>query len=431
MVMSIQEIFLAAKRKVEELSKKIDNGIVYEMVPPPSISKSSNEEEKERKCCSQNEKRYCPYCFSVLNSNEKICSKCGLPVPEKSYRIPNTERGSNFIINVGDIIYNINNEVEPAFPVEVKTSQGNSLIIKPIMTNKAFVRYYPSYENRISLFCSLENFTVIDFETANMYPDSVCQIGIVVVKDNEIVKKKSYLIRPPYNDFRNADIHGITLDDVKCAKTFSELWEEIKPFIENKLVGAYNAQFDIGCLLATLENFKIEMPDFAYFDILQNAKESFQDINFRSYKLKAVARRLKINYVPHEALSDAIAAARVQIECKMTTTFSFMYAKNNKHFEVMTTLFPVKDILAFIRKTLKEMTSSEFDDYAKIIEVLKLAELKGAEPEKILKLRGETFEKCGMNDEALNSYEEAYKINEKIGVKGKILKLRKELLGRK
>lgn len=431
MAISIQEIFLAAKNKAESSSKKNDNDIIYEIVPSPLISKSSDEETSEQKNYNRDEKRYCPYCFSDVNSNEKVCSKCGLPVPEKNYRIPETGRGASFIMNVDDIIYNIENEAEPAEPVEVETSQGNTLIIKPIMTDKAFVRYYPSYENRISLFCSLENFTVIDFETANMYPDSVCQIGIVVVEGNEIVEKKSYLIRPPYNDFRNANIHGITLDDVKFAKTFSELWEEIKPFIEKKLVGAYNAQFDIGCLLATLENFKIEMPDFAYFDILQNVKESFQGMNFSSYKLKSVARRLKIKYTPHEALSDAIAAARVQMECRMATTFSFMYAKDNKHFEVMPTLFPVKDILKFARKALKEMISSEFDDYAKIIEVLKLAELKGAELEKILKLRGETFEKCGMNDEALNSYEEAYKINEKIGVKGKILKLRKELLGRK
>ena len=154
----------------------------------------------------------------------------------------------------------------------IKSALGNDLLIKPILTNQQFVRYYPSYENIIKTCCSLEKFTVIDFETANMYPDSVCQMGIVVVENNEIVETKSYLIRPPYNDFRNSHIHGITLAQVKNEKTFAELWNEIKPFIESRLVGAYNANFDTGCLLATLENFKITPPNFAYFDILQNAR---------------------------------------------------------------------------------------------------------------------------------------------------------------
>ena len=115
----------------------------------------------------------------------------------------------------------------------------------------------------------------------------------------------------------------------------------------------------------------------------------------------------------------------------MTATFSFMYAKNNNHFEVMTGLFTDKDILSFARKELKEITSSNFASYAKVIDMLNLVEERGADKAKILKLRGEIFEKCGMNDDALNSYRNAYELNEKIGVKGKIQKLEKELRGKK
>ena len=426
MLKTIEEIFHKVKNKVASMKEKFDNGIIYEVVPPRSAP-NDDKRATEQKIFPQPEKRYCPYCLADVNSNENNCPNCKLPVPEKSYRreadFSRASLSLNF--NVDSILYNIKNNIEPPSPVPIKTSQGNQLFIKPIMTDEKFVSYYPSYENRISVYCSLKNFTVIDFETANMYPDSVCQIGIVVVEDNKITEKKSYLIRPPYNDFRNSDIHGITLDMVKDLKTFAELWEEIKPFIEGKLIGAYNARFDIGCLLATLENFKIEMPDFAYFDILQNVKDNFKDDSWHSYKLQTVARKLKIKYKPHDALSDAIAAALVQIECNMTSAFSFMYAKENNHYEVMTELFTVKDLLSFIRKRLKEMCSTVLDDYEKMVAMLDLAERNGADKAKCLKIRGEIFEKCGLNDKALNNYEEAYNLNAKIGVKGKIQKLRK------
>ena len=42
-----------------------------------------------------------------------------------------------------------------------------------------------------------KNFVVIDFETANTCPDSICQMGIVTVEDNLIVGRKNFLIRPP------------------------------------------------------------------------------------------------------------------------------------------------------------------------------------------------------------------------------------------
>lgn len=405
------------------MTNKNDNGIIYEILPPRMVESNLSDKMQE--------KRYCPYCFFDVNFGEKSCPNCGLPVPEKNYKRSVDFSGLSLSLNVDNILSNIGSGAEPPPPIEIKTHEGNLLVIKPIMTNESFVRYYPPKENRISAFCNLKNFTVIDFETANMYPDSVCQLGIVVVVDGKITEKKSYLIRPPYNDFRNSDIHGITLADVRNERTFAELWEEIKPFIENKLIGAYNARFDVSCLLAVLENFKIEMPDFAYFDILQNVKDSFSDMTVRSYKLKTIARKLKIKYTPHDALSDALAAALIQFQCDMTSTFSFLYAKENRHYEVMTSLFTNRDILSFARTKLKGMTSNDFNDYVKVVEVIKFAESNDADKAKCLKLYGEIFEKCGMHEDALNNYKIAYELNERIGVKGKIQKLEKELRGKK
>lgn len=40
------------------------------------------------------------------------------------------------------------------------------------------------------------NFTAIDFETANNERSSVCSVGVVIVRDGEIVDKFCSLIKP-------------------------------------------------------------------------------------------------------------------------------------------------------------------------------------------------------------------------------------------
>ena len=45
----------------------------------------------------------------------------------------------------------------------------------------------------------MENFVAIDFETANGNRSSVCSVGIVVVRDGEIVDKYYSLIQPTPN----------------------------------------------------------------------------------------------------------------------------------------------------------------------------------------------------------------------------------------
>lgn len=42
----------------------------------------------------------------------------------------------------------------------------------------------------------MKNFAVIDFETANQQRTSVCSVGIVIVRDGEIVDSYYSLIKP-------------------------------------------------------------------------------------------------------------------------------------------------------------------------------------------------------------------------------------------
>ena len=165
---------------------------------------------------------------------------------------------------------------------------------------------YSSYEK------TPQDFTIIDFETANKSPDSVCQMGIVKVSGNQIVDEKSYLIRPPYNKFIFSDIHGITLEDVKDAPTFADLWSDIKADIDKQTIAAYNLVFDWRCLFATLNYYQLPYPAFAAFDVLANVKRT-QELDFEDYKLLTVAQTLGLKHQAHDALSDSVVTAKIQI----------------------------------------------------------------------------------------------------------------------
>ena len=78
------------------------------------------------------------------------------------------------------------------------------------------------------------DFCAIDFETANAERCSVCSVGIVIVKDGEIVDKFYSLIQPEpdYYCYWNTRVHGLTQKDTIDAPVFPKVWEQVEPLIE-------------------------------------------------------------------------------------------------------------------------------------------------------------------------------------------------------
>ena len=79
----------------------------------------------------------------------------------------------------------------------------------------------------------MDNFAAIDFETANNERTSVCSVGVVIVKDGEIVDKFYSLIHPEpdYYLYWNTRVHGLTQEDTANAPVFSEVWKQVEPKI--------------------------------------------------------------------------------------------------------------------------------------------------------------------------------------------------------
>ncbi len=82
----------------------------------------------------------------------------------------------------------------------------------------------------------MDNFVAIDFETANFAQSSVCSVGLVIVKDGEIVDNYYSLIRPVpnYYNARCSEVNGMCYDDTCNAHDFPDVWADA----QRKIYGA-------------------------------------------------------------------------------------------------------------------------------------------------------------------------------------------------
>ena len=98
----------------------------------------------------------------------------------------------------------------------------------------------------------MKDFAAIDFETANNERTSVCSVGVIIVRNGEIVDSFYSLIQPEpnYYNYWCTQVHGITRRDTEDAPVFPKVWKQIEPLIEGLPLVAHNKAFDESCLKA-------------------------------------------------------------------------------------------------------------------------------------------------------------------------------------
>lgn len=112
----------------------------------------------------------------------------------------------------------------------------------------------------------MQDFAAIDFETANNERSSVCSVGIVIVRGEEIVDKFYSLIKPEpeYYNYWCSQVHGLCAEDTDNAPKFPEVWEQIEPLIEGLPLVAHNKAFDESCLKAVFRIYQMYYPDYDF-----------------------------------------------------------------------------------------------------------------------------------------------------------------------
>lgn len=157
------------------------------------------------------------------------------------------------------------------------------------------------------------NFVAIDFETANQRPNSACQLAAVVVEDSQITAEKSWLIRPPSNHFSrfNIAVHGIRPADVVHAPQMQDIWPELRALMDDRVLLAHNARFDMSVLLASLSYYEIACQNFEFQCTRALARAAWP--GRARYGLKPLGGWLGIQFKHHDALEDARCCASIAL----------------------------------------------------------------------------------------------------------------------
>ena len=161
----------------------------------------------------------------------------------------------------------------------------------------------------------MKDFAAIDFETANRERSSVCSVGVVIVRDGEIVDSFYSLIQPEpnYYNYFCQKVHGLCNADTDCAPVFPDVWKQIEPLIEGLPLVAHNSPFDEGCLKAVFRVYQMDYQDYVFYDTLCASRRLMRGLP--NHQLQTVAQACGYSLENHHhALADAEACAWIARE---------------------------------------------------------------------------------------------------------------------
>jgi DNA polymerase-3 subunit epsilon len=160
----------------------------------------------------------------------------------------------------------------------------------------------------------MSTFASIDFETANASPSSICAVGIVIVREGQIVDKYYSLIQPEpnYYTYYNTRVHGLTNYDTDDARIFPKVWAEISPKIEGLTLIAHHKSFDESCLKAVFKAYGMDYPDYEFLCTCHGSRKKFPCLP--NHQLQTVSEYCGYDLKSHHyALADAEACAAIAL----------------------------------------------------------------------------------------------------------------------
>lgn len=166
------------------------------------------------------------------------------------------------------------------------------------------------------------DFVAIDFELANPKHSSICQIGLVKVRDGVLGKTHTHYVMPPpgHQNFgqRQIDVHGITRRMIDGADGWDLMLPRLEAFAGDLPLVAHNVTAERSMIRQTTEAAGLELPDFTYYCTQRAAQLHIPDQG--PFRLNMLVERLGLPPLQHhDAGEDAAAAAHLAVKLAQIT----------------------------------------------------------------------------------------------------------------
>jgi len=161
-------------------------------------------------------------------------------------------------------------------------------------------------------------FYSVDVETANPDQSTICQIGVGIFEDGELVDTwKSYIDPKDYFHWRFIEIHGITPKMVQGKPAFPKVYPVLRQMFENNIV-VHHSPFDRVAFRKAFERYGLEPFEVKWLDSVRVARQTWEELE-GGYNLANLASYLDIEFQHHDALEDSIACGKIMVKaCNYT-----------------------------------------------------------------------------------------------------------------
>lgn len=153
---------------------------------------------------------------------------------------------------------------------------------------------------------------VIDFETTGFKQNAPVSLAVAFYENNKRTYAKYILINPEAQIEAGAyKVHGISQVEAETHDNFSVVWKEIRPYFENSIIVAHNAQYDVEkVLIPTLKRYNIPVPTLEKLCTRDNARAILP--KQKSYTLDALCDYFGIVCENHHTASfDTMMCQRI------------------------------------------------------------------------------------------------------------------------
>lgn len=152
---------------------------------------------------------------------------------------------------------------------------------------------------------------VLDTESCGGSPtDEIISLAIVRLHNGEELFNS--LLRPS-NDVKfnwyATQVHGITKAQLAHAPQLPDIWNDVYNLLHNNEVLAYNHVSDKRMIVQTANKYKLDIPDIKWHCIMKAYKKF--TLRSANTNLTQACAEMKVKAGTHEALDDALAAARL------------------------------------------------------------------------------------------------------------------------